>query len=715
MSNYSMQPPMSLSMRIIFLLIGLIVFTSLAIGLPSIWAARSQLDNLAWELVYQGSQTTQALLEVQERELRDAAILTSQRPTLAALLEADTPAELSPYLETLRQGAAVDLLMICNLQGQPVVQAGIAAPAILCQEIPIQDTVWVIGNQKVEGAPGWFLVAQPVGRTSFQVIAGQMIDEAFIEQLSSQTDLEQAILFEGKILASSYDNSEMEWRKVEISPATHARFSEFDGEAGQFELSNGLHYALLTGSSLPGLQILSALPVNDWIVAQRRLTVNLLVVMAGVIAVCSLVGGLLTRRLSHPLGRLKDAALALRKGDLTTPVSVKTPVPEIAQVSYALEDARIALGHSMSELRREKAWTDHLLKSVVEGIVTLDRRRRVTYLSEGAERILGVKQEYVLGKAIDELLTVEGEKPFSEHIPSPGGGQAIVTIQSGSRLITLAITGAELAPPDAGKAHLALVLRDISNDQAVHRLLGDFLATITHEFRTPLTAQAVAIELLLDQMDDLSPAELRELLNAQHLGVLSLQNLIDNLLEGASIETGRFKVSPEPVDLAALVEQVTESMMPLISKYDLRLQTEVPENMPAVHADPRRTGQVLVNLLSNSIKWSPAGGSVLIRAEAESDQARVFVIDSGPGVSSEIKEKLFSRFTTLQSNRHDRAEYGAGLGLAVVKAIVEAQGGQVGVQDGGMGEGAPGGAIFWFTLPLHPSTSKIDVTERSSA
>lgn len=180
----------------------------------------------------------------------------------------------------------------------------------------------------------------------------------------------------------------------------------------------------------------------------------------------------------------------------------------------------------------------------------------------------------------------------------------------------LALSAARLTPPGAGAPQLALTLRDISDEEALHRLLGDFLANIAHEFRTPLSALAASIEILLDQIDVLSPEETRQLLNALHLGTLGLQTLIDNLLEGASIESGKFRVSPRTCTLPEIIADVTTSLQALFEKYEQRITLEIPPNLPAIHADPHRTSQSLVNYLSNAIKWNPAHGSIAIPRNA---------------------------------------------------------------------------------------------------
>jgi K+-sensing histidine kinase KdpD len=198
----------------------------------------------------------------------------------------------------------------------------------------------------------------------------------------------------------------------------------------------------------------------------------------------------------------------------------------------------------------------------------------------------------------------------------------------------------------------------------------------------------------LDQFPELNQDEIRELLVSNHLGILSLQNLIDNLLEGASIEAGRFQVRPRPTELAEVIHETARVMQPLLEKNQQRLQIDLPADLPLVQADPRRTGQVLVNLLANAIKWGPRGSDIFLMATTTKHEIKISVADQGPGIISEHKQNLFTRFGSIQSN-DGRAEHGAGLGLSVVKAIVESQKGQVGVEDR-----QGGGAVFWFTIPV---------------
>jgi signal transduction histidine kinase len=175
-----------------------------------------------------------------------------------------------------------------------------------------------------------------------------------------------------------------------------------------------------------------------------------------------------------------------------------------------------------------------------------------------------------------------------------------------------------------------------------------------------------------------------------NLGIINLQTLIDNLIEAASIEAGRFRVSVQPFPFQAILDEALRIISPLAEMNSQKVSIDMPGGNPLVLADHRRTAQVLVNLLSNAVKHTPAGGSILVHAGQDEDALRVEVIDEGEGIPPELRSDLFRRFA-----RGGRDRQGAGLGLSVVKAIVEAQQGEVGIRD------LPqSGTCFWFTLPL---------------
>jgi signal transduction histidine kinase len=234
--------------------------------------------------------------------------------------------------------------------------------------------------------------------------------------------------------------------------------------------------------------------------------------------------------------------------------------------------------------------------------------------------------------------------------------------------------------------------KELSSDSDTY-IHSNFLANISHDFRTPMAALNASLEYLLDDFYQLSREDIYRLLKSVHLSVNNLQTLIDNLLESSNIEAGRFTIRPRSIELSDVISEAIHVIQPFFDRRMQKLTTDVPEELPDIFGDHLRLRQVLVNLLSNASKFGPLGQPIHISAEvAEDGMVRVSIADRGPGIPEQYRKNLFQRF--LRLNEPDGAQYGIGLGLSVVKIIVEEHTGSVGVA-----ERPGGGSIFWFTVP----------------
>jgi PAS domain S-box-containing protein len=695
----------SLRAQLLLSFIILVLLSAAAIGLPAIWLLRDQLDRQAWAQVDQGSRAARALYTAKQNEVAGLAILTAQRPSLHELILQEDQTELLPYLRILQAGARLDLILVCAPDGDTVAQVGQEFPPNICAAgdpagfyvVPgqPQPRVWLVAAQALSGDE------MNLGR----VIVGTILADEFVEEIHVQTGLEHTLLAAGQPVASSFkDNA----RQSVAAAGPLVQDAAEKVTRAVFSVGGQPYYAarLTIGDMLPlrgpltlgqpGLEAEIALPVTNIVATQQRLVRTLLAGIVAVAVVGSILGAFLARRITQPLARLTKAATRLSRGDLSSPVPTDLGVQEVTLVAWALEAARLDLQLTLNDLRREKAWSSNLLESIVEGIVTLDLHGRITFFSQGAERLTGWLRDEVIGRSCDEVFRpADTSERFSQLIPARDGRTKVTLALADGHQATLAITGAKLSP-EGSPVQVALVFRDVSDEELMHRLVGHFLANIAHEFRTPLSALAASVELLLDQAADLSPAELQELLASLHLGVLGLQTLVDNLLESASIEAGRFRVSPRPANLAEIISEVTQTLQPLLDRRSQPLKLDLPQSLPPVQADPRRTGQVLINLLSNASKYSPDEAEISLTTTVSAGWARVTVADRGPGIATEFRTDLFRRFMyDRAAHSQSHAQAGTGLGLSVVKAVVEAQGGQVGVDDQ-----PGGGTMFWFTLPL---------------
>ncbi|GIX06997.1 MAG: hybrid sensor histidine kinase/response regulator [Candidatus Poribacteria bacterium] len=236
------------------------------------------------------------------------------------------------------------------------------------------------------------------------------------------------------------------------------------------------------------------------------------------------------------------------------------------------------------------------------------------------------------------------------------------------------------------------IFRDITERKQLDRLKDEFISVVSHELRTPMTSIQGALGLLLMGAAGPLPEETRRLLEIAHSNTERLIRLINDILDLEKIESGKMTFHMRPVSLRRTIEQTLEATKGFADQYGVRLELEPGEDA-TVYADADRLAQVITNLVSNAVKYSPKGEAVRVRLERQNGRVRVSVEDKGPGIPEEYREKIFDRFTQVDSSTR-RQKGGTGLGLAIVKAIVERLGGTVDfVSEVGQG------TTFFFELP----------------
>jgi two-component system sensor histidine kinase KdpD len=219
------------------------------------------------------------------------------------------------------------------------------------------------------------------------------------------------------------------------------------------------------------------------------------------------------------------------------------------------------------------------------------------------------------------------------------------------------------------------------------------LATVAHELRGPLTALATSSELLAEDFAHLDPEQVKSMLGAMHRRTLWLQGLVENLLCAATIREGRLQLNCQVLRMAEVVEEVEAVVGPLLEQRGQRLRVRIASEVPEVVADGRRLGQVLINLILNASKFGAPNTPIYLSISMRDGAVRVAIGDRGPGVSPEQAKLLFEPYYRAPATAGGGKD-GVGLGLSIVKSIVEAHKGEVGVESR-----RGGGARFWFSLP----------------
>lgn len=366
------------------------------------------------------------------------------------------------------------------------------------------------------------------------------------------------------------------------------------------------------------------------------------------------------------------------------------------QIAVALANARL-----INDAERRRATLDSVMNSLVDGLILVDLRGHITFANPRAGELLALPAEQMIGQtleALDQTIGSRLEKPDAAPAPlrtivqkpEDGASLELALAAPACRIVkvrpflTRSTAGEMLA--------VGLLLRDMTREKELDEMKSRLLSTVSHELRTPLSSIKGFATTLLREDVTWDESTRREFLSIIDNESDRLSELISNLLDMSRMEAGSLRVEPEPVDLAPIVTETVTEFQVMTAMH--QLSTVVPPALPHVWADPRRVRQVLRNLVENAIKYSPEGGSIVIRVEPRPDSLETSVTDSGLGITPQHLDRVFDRFYQADSASTRRVG-GAGLGLSICKAIVEAHEGEIWV------ESQPGvGSTFHFTLPL---------------
>lgn len=370
-------------------------------------------------------------------------------------------------------------------------------------------------------------------------------------------------------------------------------------------------------------------------------------------------------------------------------------------------------------------WLTAIIESADDGIISKTLDSIITSWNKGAERIFGYTAKEVIGKSVTILIPPDhhDEEPVILKKIRKGeriGHYETVRVKKDGQLIHVSLTVSPIKRPDGKIIGASKIVRDISDlkraeaqlkkaleeaqkakaeAEEANRLKDEFLTTVSHELRTPLTSIMGWVRMLRAQALDEESA--KKALETIDRNARAQAQLIEDLLDISRIVSGKMHLEFEPLQPWVVVNASIDAVKPMAEAKNIRLQMVIDSNVGTINADYQRLQQVIWNLLSNAVKFTPPDGAIRVQVEKVDSNVEITVSDNGKGIKREFLPHIFERFTQADSST-TRVYGGMGIGLAIVKSIVEFHGGSVRVESEGEGKGA----TFTVSIPVAPKARK---------
>jgi PAS domain S-box-containing protein len=372
-----------------------------------------------------------------------------------------------------------------------------------------------------------------------------------------------------------------------------------------------------------------------------------------------------------------------------------------------IRDQAEDLGNMLRVQQIEASRSTAMLEGVGDGVLVTDRHNEITLFNDAAEKMLELDRSQVRGKSLEEFVGLFGgaAKSWMETIRSwsvsPEMPDNIEMYEERLFLEDGRVLSVHLSPVrDRGEFLGTIsIFRDITHQVEVDRLKSEFVATVSHELRTPMTPIKGYVEfLLMGGAGQLNEQQL-EFVNIIKTNIDRLSILVDDLLDVSRIEAGKVSLTFQPIDIREVIENAVEMIVQLSQEEQrpVTIDMQMPVDLPSIYGDIERVRQIVSNLMDNAYKYSPENSNIVVRVSHERYSIQIDVVDEGIGIFPDEHDKIFERFYRGE-NHMVMDTPGTGLGLPIVKELVELHNGKIWVTS----TGVPGeGSTFSITLPIY--------------
>ena len=409
-----------------------------------------------------------------------------------------------------------------------------------------------------------------------------------------------------------------------------------------------------------------------------------------VLLVSGTISLFVSRSFSDRVDRLSQFSRRVAEGDFR-PVFADPRGDALENLATSLNESAAKLDFTIRTLKDERNLSASILGSMVEGVAVVDGRDRLLFSNQAFAEILGLDVAPKIGSTLVESVR---QPELIEAVRSVRKDQAAVHSEIVTGTLRQRFFAATVAYVKASEnSGAVIVLHDITDLRKLERVRRDFVANVSHEFKTPLTAiQGFAETLLAGAMDD--PQNRIRFLQIILDHSRRLARLTDDLLELSRMDADRVELEVDRLSVSQFVQSCIETTQRPAAEKNLRVSVNLKASLPDIAADRRRLAEVLQNLLDNAVQYTPSGGRIAVSASSDGDEVEFTVSDTGIGIPKVDQPRIFERFYRVDVAR-SREVGGTGLGLSIAKHLIEAHGGRIWVESE-VGRGSQ----FHFTVPV---------------
>lgn len=420
---------------------------------------------------------------------------------------------------------------------------------------------------------------------------------------------------------------------------------------------------------------------------QKKIILTMVIVLGLSVIFTAFISFIVTK----PLEEMATIAKGMAKGDFSKKPIVYSK-DEIGNLANALTYMSDEIKKNIATITREVTKLDIILSSMFEGIMVINAREEITLMNPSLRKMFMIDMDPIGKKPLEVIRNSAVQKIVDDLLQDKRRfiNEKILVTQTEEKF--LEINAVSLLRHNISEG-CVLVFHDITELRRLEKIRQDFVANVSHELRTPMSSiKGYAETLLHGALEDRINA--RDFINIIHQDSNRLANLIDDLLDISRIESGKMELVVMALELKPIIQRIIGVLEQPAREKSLSITCDFPDVLPRVLTDDKRLSQVLLNLLDNAVKYTPAGGRIKIILSIKEKFIQVDIADTGIGIPAEDIPRIFERFYRVDKAR-SRELGGTGLGLSIVKNIVSAHGGEVWV-DSEYGKGS----TFSFTIPL---------------